>query len=162
MRFVKMEKSLVLPANYNRILYKFRPHVLNSEQEFLKIKSTDQITYQKRIKLKLKKEQQVYLRHHGLTLLTFIVSTLIVIGIVSYIIIFGDFKLFSSKANGAIGNILLFIFIVSFIISAFYYIRGFPSSLISFVKYKRDKYKFYQNLKSKIDKCDEFYNYKVL
>ena len=151
---------MVLPANSNRILYKFRPHELNSEKEFLNIKSTDRDTYQKKIKLRIKKEQLIYFRHHWLSLITYLLSTLIAFILLIYIIISGDFKNFSSTDKGFVGYILLFIFAISIITSVVYYRRGFPSSLMSFLKYKREKYKYYNKLKSRIDNCKDYYSFK--
>jgi hypothetical protein len=151
---------MVLPANYNRILYKFREPDLNTENEFLKIKSTETIAYLKKIKMRIKRERQIYIRHHWLSLITYLISTLIVLGILSYILIAWDLKLFFNAGKSSSGYIRLFIFLISLVTSAIYHMRGFPVSLLSFINYINEKINYYRSLKKQIDNCKDFYTYK--
>ena len=149
-----------LPANYNRILYKFRAPELNSEREFLRIKSEDLPTYRKKIKQKIKKERLIYIRHHWSGLISFTVSTMIVVVMLLYCISVWNLSLFSSAEQGSNAYIWLFIFLISLITSIIYYLRGFVSSLVSFIKYIKEKLKYYHRLKSRIDECEDYYSFK--
>ena len=151
---------MVLPAKYIHTIYKFRVPELLPEQQFLEIKSTEKIEYLKNVKGKIKKEKLVYLRHHSLSLITFWISIILALSTILLILISLFLKLDSILGINQLITIVSICLVISIIALIVLQICGFPGSFLSFLRYKKEKYNYYCELKDLIDGCEDFYNYK--
>ncbi len=151
---------MALPANFNRIIYKFRPPKLNSESEFNRIKTSDSGIYNRNIRHKIIKEIVIYVRHHRIRLITCIVSTIATLFISFYLIFSGNLSLFSISNQGLAAYLWSILFILSLLTIMNHLFCGYISSLISFIKYIKAKLSFFRILKSRIDGCEDYSSYK--
>lgn len=149
-----------IPAKYSHTIYKFRVPKLPSEQQFIKIKSTEKVEYLKNVKGRIKKEKRVYKRHHWLNLITLWINIILVLSVILLILISIFLKFdFISGINQLI-TISFICLIISIIALFVLQIRGFFGSFLSFRRYVKEKYNYYCELKETIDDSKDFYSYK--
>ena len=151
---------MALPGNYQHIVYKFRAHQIQSENEFLQIKSSGRNDYLKRIKNRIQKEKKIYRRHHRISMMTFFTSVIVCLCV---IFLYGISNILDANfliKENPFKVILLFVTTISIIalITLQYY--RFPSSYFSFKKYLNEKIKYHNSLKTRIDNCKDFNNYR--
>ena len=149
-----------LPAKYRQTIYRFRTPINLSEEQFLKIKSTEKSEYLKSVKDKIKNERRVYLRHHRFSLITFWISVNLSIVTIVLILTSAFYKFHIILGIKQLLTIIFIVLVLSIIILVILQLNGFSGSFLSFRQYLQEKYDHYSRLKDTIDDSKDFYTFK--
>ena len=149
-----------LPAKYRQTIYKFRTPVNLSEEQFLKIKSTEKFEYLKSVKVKIKNEKRVYLRHHRFGSITFLTSIILSLVTIALILTSAFYKFHIILGIKQLLTIIFIVLIISIITLVILQINGFSGSYLSFRRYLQEKYDHYSQVKDTIDDSKDFYTFK--
>ena len=149
-----------LPAKYRQTIYKFRTPVNLSEEQFLKIKSTEKFEYLKSVKVKIKNEKRVYLRHHRSGSITFWTSIILSLVTILLILTSTFYKFHIILGIKQLLTIIFIVLVLSILILVILQLNGFTGSFLSFRQYLQEKYDHYSQVKDTIDDSKDFYTFK--
>jgi len=154
------ERFRKISEGYKYTRYKFHKPTLHTNQDFLRIKLLKKNEYLRNCQDEIKHDKRVYLRHHRVSLIAYLICIILIPSII--ILIFLSIILNFNPIFGIkFFNTILFLeLVLSIIVYFILSLNGFPQSLSSFKRFLKDKYNYYCSLKDLVDDCKDFYDYK--